>query len=302
MENERVIEAPADRNTLTKRYAEKAIEFIKANRDHPFLLYLPHAMPGSTRRPFASEPFQGQSKNGPYGDSVEEIDWSTGQILDTLDKLGLDEQTLVIWTSDNGAPRRSPPQGSNKPLGGWGYTTAEGGMRVPCVVRWPNHIPAGRSCDELTTMMDLLPTLSALADAEGPERKIDGHDIRPLLLGDERARTPYDAFFYYHKGQLQAVRSGKWKLHLANKRKLTGLSNKRRPFAAELYDLAADLGETNNLATQNPEIVTRLTSLADTARSDLGDDDHPGEGQRAAGVIKNPQRLVGGKPAPSPAD
>ena len=289
MQGERVVEAPADRNTLTSRYTEQAIEFIKANHDRPFFLYLPHAMPGSTQRPFASEAFQGRSRNGAYGDAVEELDWSTGQILETIDRLDLDERTLVIWTSDNGAPRRNPPQGSNKPLGGWGYTTAEGGMRVPCVIRWPGRVPAGRSCDELATMMDLLPTLVRLAGAELPPRKIDGHDIRPLLLGQKDARTPYDAFYYYHKGQLQAVRSGKWKLHLGNQRKLTSLSNKRSPFKAELYDLAADVGETNNLAEQHPEIVKRLTKLAATARNEYGDDDHQGAGQRPAGTVEDPQ-------------
>jgi len=126
MRGEKVVETPADRSTLTKRYTEEAIRFITANSERPFFLYLPHAMPGSTRVPFASKRFRGKSANGPYGDSVEEIDWSTGEILAALKRLKLDEQTLVLWTSDNGAPRRNPPQGSNAPLGGWGYTTMEG--------------------------------------------------------------------------------------------------------------------------------------------------------------------------------
>lgn len=134
MRNERVIEAPVDRNTLTRRYTEEAVRFIEVNREKPFFLYLPHAMPGSTQAPFAGVRFRGKSANGPYGDSVEEIDWSTGEILAALKRLGLDNDTLVVWTSDNGAPRRRPTQGSNAPLRGWGYTTAEGGMRVPCVV------------------------------------------------------------------------------------------------------------------------------------------------------------------------
>ena len=302
IEGERVVEAPADRNTLTRRYTEKAIEFIKANRDRPFFLYLPHAMPGSTLRPFASKPFQGRSENGPYGDSVEEIDWSTGQILDELRELKLDEQTLVIWTSDNGAPRRSPPQGSNKPLGGWGYTTMEGGMRVPCVARWPGRIPEGKSRDEIATTMDLLPTFARLAGAKLPERTIDGYDIRPLLFGKEDAQTPYKAFFYYHKGQLHAVRQGKWKLHLANGKKLHNLGNARKPFKAELYDLDADVGETDNLAAQHPDVVQRLTKLAEQARAELGDDDQEGSGQRPAGFVENPQPLVKGKPGNTPTE
>lgn len=289
MEGERVVEAPADRNRLTRRYTEKAIEFIKANRDRPFFLYLPHAMPGSTQRPFASEPFQGRSKNGPYGDSVEEIDWSTGRILDTLRELKLDGRTLVLWTSDNGAPRRRPPQGSNRPLGGWGYTTREGGMRVPCVVRWPGRVPAGKTCDEVATTMDLLPTFAALAGADLPtDRTIDGHDIRSLLFGQDHAQSPYEAFFYYHKGQLQAVRAGKWKLHLENDKRLVNLGNTRRPFQAELYDLEADIGETNNLAARHPDVVKRLTKLAEQARADLGDDNRQGSGQRPAGHVENP--------------
>ena len=291
MENEKVVEAPANRDTLTRRYTERAIEFMEANRNRPFFLYLPHAMPGSTRRPFASEPFQGKSKNGPYGDSVEEIDWSTGQIMEKLKALDLDKNTLVIWTSDNGAPRRNPPQGSNKPLGGWGYTTAEGGMRVPCIVRWPGRVAAGSSSDEVATMMDWLPTLAQLTGAKLPQHKIDGHDIRPLLFTPD-AESPYEAFFYYHKGQLHAVRQGKWKLHLANDRKLTGLGNQRVKFAAALYDLDSDVGETKNLAGDHPDIVRELTALANVARTELGDDAQTGRGQRAAAHIEQPTGRV----------
>lgn len=190
MENEQVIEAPPDRNLLTRRYTEKTIAWIEENRDQPLFVYLPQAMPGSTRAPFASEGFRGRSANGPWGDSVEELDWSTGQILAALKRLELDQRTLVIWTSDNGAPRRNPPQGSNLPLAGWGYTTAEGGMRVPCVVRWPGRVPAGVTCSELCTSMDLLPTFARLADGQPPrDRTIDGHDIRPLLFGRPEATS-----------------------------------------------------------------------------------------------------------------
>jgi arylsulfatase A-like enzyme len=288
-----VVEAPADRHTLTRRYTEKAIEFIEAQRNQPFFLYLAHAMPGSTLRPFAGKAFQGRSANGPYGDSVEEIDWSTGQIVDRLKDLGLDEHTLVIWTSDNGAPRRVPPQGSNAPLGGWGYTTMEGGMRVPCVVRWPGRVPEGRECDELATTMDLLPTLARLAGARLPEGKtLDGHDILPLLLGRRDARTPYDAFFYYHKGQLHAIRAGKWKLHLALARRQIDLGGRRQASSAKLYNLEDDVGETKNLAGNHPEIAARLARLAEHPRSDLGDDGREGSGQRPAGFVENPRPLI----------
>lgn len=293
MRNQRVVEAPADRDTLTKRYTQESIAFINANRQRPFFLYLSHAMPGSTQRPFASKDFQGRSKNGPYGDAVEEIDWSTGQILAALKDAGLDENTLVIWTSDNGAPRRNPPQGGNKPLGGWGYTTMEGGMRVPCVVRWPGRVPAGRTRDELATTMDLLPTFAALAGAKLDEnRTIDGHDIRPLLLGEDGAASPYEAFFYYHKEQLHAVRAGQWKLHLPLDAKQINLRGDRLESEALLYNLDEDIGETTNVAAKHPGIIAKLTAFAERARAELGDADQPGRGQRPAGAVDDPTPRV----------
>lgn len=293
MENETVIEAPADRNRLTKRYTEKATEFIRANRDRPFFVYLPHAMPGSTRKPFAGEPFRGRSANGAWGDSVEELDWSVGRILGSLEALDLSDRTLVIWTSDNGAPRRSPPQGLNRPLAGWGYTTAEGGQRVPCVMWWPGRIPAGTTCRELCTMMDLLPTFARLAGAELPAgRTIDGHDIRPLISAQAGATSPYKAFFYYYMGQIQAVRAGKWKLYLPLEAKWQNFRGDTKPSPATLYDLAADLGETRNLAERHPNTVARLVALAEGAREDLGDIGRTGKNQRAAGLVDNPTPRV----------
>ena len=293
VENERVIEAPPDRNLLTKRYTEKAIELITSHRDQPFFLYLPQAMPGSTRAPFASEAFRGKSANGPWGDAVEELDWSTGQILDTLQRLDLDRQTLVIWTSDNGAPRHMTPPGSNLPLAGWGYTTDEGGMRVPCVVRWPGKVPAGTTCRELCTTMDLLPTLSELAGARVPDdRIIDGHDIRPLLFGQREAKSPYEVFYYYYLEQLQAVRSGRWKLYLPLSDWWYTFRGRTKNSPARLYDLLADLGETHNLAETRPEVVQRLLGLAERARVDLGDVNRPGKNQRPAGYAENPTPRV----------
>ncbi|MEO8498744.1 MAG: sulfatase [Planctomycetota bacterium] len=289
MRDETVIEAPVDRDLLTKRYTEAAVAFIEQNRERPFFLYLPHAMPGSTPHPFASEAFRGQSANGPYGDSVEEIDWSTGEILGAIKRLGIDENTLVIWTSDNGAPRRDPPQGSNAPLSGWGYTTMEGGMRVPCVARWPGKIPAGKSCDELSTLMDLLPTFAKLAGGEAPtDHKIDGHDIWPLLAGTPDANTPYVAFYYYHMDQLQAVRDNRWKLHLSLAEKRTNLRDATAASDARLYDMASDFGETTNVAAANPDIVRRLKGLTELARQDLGDRDRPGPNERPVGRVASP--------------
>ena len=293
LRDETVIEAPADRETLVRRCTEEAIAFIRRHRDRPFFAYLPLTTPGSTSAPFSSEPFRGRSANGPYGDAVEELDWSAGQILDALRDLGLDEQTLFLWTSDNGAPRRDPPQGSNAPLAGWGYTTAEGGMRMPCLARWPGRIAAGTTCDELTTTMDLLPTLAALAGTEPPrDRLLDGFDIRPLLLGDPGARSPYVAFYYYDGPQLQAVRSGPWKLYLPLDRWPRLPNPAIQPGRPALFDVALDPGETRDLAASHPQIVRLLAALAALARDDLGDTDHPGAHQRPAGAVEAPRPLT----------
>jgi arylsulfatase A len=301
LRDERVLEAPVDRTLLTKRYTEEAIRFVKEHRDRPFFLLLSHAMPGSTQHPFASPEFQGRSNNGKWGDSVEEIDWSTGAIIQVLQECGLDEQTLVVWSSDNGAPRRDPPQGTNRPLAGWGYTTDEGGMRVPLIARWKGRISAGSEMRELATMMDWLPTLAALAGpplsevsevSELSERPIDGHDIRPLLTGSPgQVQSPYDAFYYYHMDQLQAVRSGPWKLYLPleNKR---GRAGGDRSQAAKLVHLLEDVDERRDLAEAEPDIVARLLQFAADARRELGDEDQPGQGQRPAGMLSRAVPLV----------
>jgi arylsulfatase A len=297
MRNETVVEAPADRTELTKRYTEESIRFIRGNADRPFFLYLAHAMPGSTDRPFASHAFQGQSANGPYGDSVEELDWSAGEIMKVLKELNLDEQTLVIWTSDNGAVGWNPRQGSNAPLRGWGYETSEGGQRMPCIARWPGRIPAGTVRDDVTTMMDFLPTAVKLAGGRPPaDRVIDGHDLLPILTDAPGAKSPYDdlGFFYYYREQLQAVRSGPWKLYLPLQQKLRRLNGSldgAEPCAAALYDVRNDLGETREVAAEHPEVVARLTALAERARADLGDLGRAGANQREAGWVERPHVL-----------
>jgi arylsulfatase A-like enzyme len=291
MEDETVLEAPVDRDLLTKRYTEKALEFIEENREKPFFLYLPHAMPGSTSEPFASPAFKGKSRNGPWGDSVEELDGSTGQILDKLVALGLDRQTLVIWTSDNGAPAA---RGSNGPLHGPGYTTAEGAFRVPTIMWWPGKIPAGAICGELTTTMDLLPTCARLAGAAlPPDRAIDGHDIQPLMFGEADARSPYGAFYYYTQAQLQAVRSGPWKLFLpvANPIRHPHFKRGQKP-APLLFNVVEDTGSTTNVADKHPDVVEQLTALAETARTELGHGKRRGCGQRPPGKADNARPRV----------
>ena len=295
MEGETVIEAPVDRNRLTRRYSDRALAFIEENQRRPFFLYLAEAMPGSTAAPFASPEFQGSSRNGPWGDSVQELDWSLGRILDKLVELNIDSRTLVIWTSDNGAPGRPDlddlSRGSNRPLFGRGYTTAEGGFRVPTIMWWPGRIPAGTVCDQLATTMDLLPTFAHLAGTQPPQdRKIDGHDIRPLIFAQPEAQTPYDAFYYYAQDQLQAVRSGPWKLFLPLK------SFSRHPHFRKgqepeplLFHVVDDIGSTRNVASEHPDQVRRLTELAEIARADLGDSGRPGAHQRPPGKVDHPE-------------
>ncbi len=290
MRDEKVIEAPVDRDYLTKRYTEEAIRYIEAQKGRPFFLYLPHAMPGSTRDPYASPAFKDKSANGHWGDSVEELDWSMGEILAALKRLGLDEKTLVIWTSDNGAPNRNPPQGSNAPYQGWGYNTSEGAMRMPMIARWPGKVPAGHECRELCSMLDILPTFATLAGADMPEQTIDGHDITPLLFDETKATSPTDekGFFYYHIDQLQAVRSGPWKLYLPLPAKRSNLVNKRAPSVLQLFNVRDDITEVDEVSAKHPEVVQRLLRLADAARADIGDDEKPGRGQRPAGFVPNP--------------
>jgi arylsulfatase A-like enzyme len=289
LRNEKVIEAPAIQNTLTKRYTEEAIKFITTNRDKPFFIYLPHTMPHNPVH--ASEKFRGKSANGRYGDAVEEIDFSTGEILATLKKLGIDSQTLVIFTSDNGASNRFG--GGNGPLRGHKGSTWEGGMREPCIMRFPGMVPPSTTCDELATTMDLLPTFARLAGTKPPaDRIIDGKDILLLMAGIKDIRSPYEAFYYYQIDQLQAVRSGKWKLHLKLETKKRNWGKPIPNSPLQLYNLDADIGEKNNVADENPDVVRRLLALAEKARDDLGDLDRKGKNQRPAGWVENPKPLL----------
>ncbi|MCG8650471.1 MAG: sulfatase-like hydrolase/transferase, partial [Pirellulales bacterium] len=299
MENETVIEAPCDRNGLTKRYTERAMEWIAEHKDQPFFLYFPQAMPGSTSKPFSSPDFRGKSENGPWGDAIEELDWSLGAILDQLAELGIDKDTLVIWTSDNGAPINRDPndlrRGSNRPLYGRGYTTAEGAFRVPTIAWQPGKVPAGTQCDQLCSTMDLLPTFAHLAGSSRPaDRKIDGHDIRPLLFGHAGATSPYEAFYYYHQDLLHAVRSGPWKLFLPVDN-LAGHPHFGKDFPPQdfLIHVVDDPSSQRNVAADHPEVVAKLKRLAERARSDLGDQGRRGSGQRPAGKI-----AAGTKPQP----
>lgn len=299
MENNTVLEAPVDRNGLTKRYTEVAIDWIGKNKDKPFFLYIPQAMPGSTATPFSSEGFRGRSKNGPWGDSIEELDWSMGEILNFLEEEGLAENTLVVWTSDNGAPIQKDTadlsRGSNLPLNGRGYNTSEGAFRVPTIMWWPGHVPPNTVCEELSSTMDLFPTFAALGGGKSESKvKRDGYDISDLILGTPSAKTPYPYYAYYYLDQLQAVRSGPWKLFLPlddfrQHPRYTKRGEKNGPL---LFNVVEDIGCQQNVAATHPEIVERLSGYAEEIRADLGDSGRKGKGQRPLGKVDNPVPVV----------
>ena len=248
MRNEEVIEYPCDQTTLTKRYTEEAVKFIEENKKRPFFLYLPHTMPHIPL--FASENFKGKSERGPYGDTIEEIDWSVGEIMKALRKNNLDENTLVVYTSDNGPWKlKGGRGGSANPLRGYKFQTYEGGMRVPCIMHWKGKIPPGSSCDEIAATIDLLPTIAGLSGVELPnDRTIDGKNIWPLISGKEGAKTPHEIYFFYKGNSLESARQGKWKLRRSGKKSQS----------IELYDLASDISESNNLAQENEALINEI--------------------------------------------
>ncbi|MHC4528316.1 MAG: sulfatase family protein, partial [Planctomycetota bacterium] len=263
VEGEQTIERKPDQSQLTRRYTEKAVEFVTKNKDRPFFLYLPHTMPHVPL--YASDAFKGKSKRGLYGDVIMELDWSVGEILKTLKQLGIDEKTLVVFTSDNGPwLSKGDHGGSAKPLRDGKFATYEGGMREPCIMRWPGRIPAGMVCREMATTMDFLPTFAKLAGAKAPtDRIIDGKDIYPLMT-DPKAKTPYEEFYYYFEQRLGGVRSGKWKLIVEHKRH-------GKTIPAGLYNLEDDISEQHDISAEHPDIVARLSKLADRIRHDIGD-------------------------------
>jgi len=291
VQDTKVIEAPANQATLTKRYTSEAIQFIERNKSKPFFLYLPHTFPHLPL--FASKEFHGKSANGRYGDSVEEIDWSTGKILDALKQHGLDKNTLVIFTSDNGSNGRNG--GSNAPLSGAKGGTMEGGMRVPMIARWPGRIPAGGTCNELSSTMDFLPTFATLSGGLLSANKIDGHDITPLLTGTKGAASPYEVFYYYRRRQLQAVRWGDWKWHLPLANTFpnwTTANQKGRGRPGKLVDLKTDLAEKVDVTDANPKVMAKMRELVAQAEATLGNEDRQGKEQRPATTLKSSKPMV----------
>lgn len=299
--NTKVIDAavsPETQATLTSRYTVEATQFIEHNKNRPFFLYLAHSMPHVPL--FAGKEFQGKSGNGTFTDVIEEIDASTGAVLATLDRTGRSADTLVIFTSDNG-PWLSYGNhaGSAGLLREGKGTTWEGGVRVPCLMRWPGKMAPGTRSNAMAMTIDLLPTLAQWCGCKAPDHVIDGRDIGPLLVGEKDATNPHNGYaYYYENNQLQAVVSGdgRWKLMLPhNYRTLGGQTggkngvpakySQRRITQPELYDLVNDLGETTNVADGHPDTVTRLMAFAEEMRSDLGDSltRKKGQGIRPAG-------------------
>ena len=259
MRNEEVIEYPCDQTTLTKRYTEEAVKFIEKNEDKPFFLYLPHTMPHIPL--FASKKFKGKSDRGPYGDTIEEIDWSVGEIMKALRKNNLDENTLVIYTSDNGPWKLKEGRGgSAHPLRGYKFQTYEGGMRVPCIMSWKGKIPSGTVCDEMSATIDLLPTFANLAGAKIPDNRIiDGKNIWPIISGEKGARSPHEIYYYYKGNRLESARQGKWKVRRSGKKSQS----------VELYDLDNDITESKNLSQKNPELIQTILKKMDKFDKDL---------------------------------
>ncbi|MGH2688255.1 MAG: sulfatase-like hydrolase/transferase, partial [Actinomycetota bacterium] len=317
IEGEQVVERDPDQAQFTKRFTDRAVDFIHRNRSRPFFLYLPHVMPHVPI--FSSPAFRGRSEVGLYGDVIEELDWGVGQVLEAVARQGLESRTLVIFLSDNG-PFLSYGNhaGSARPLREGKLTTWDGGVRVPCLMRWPGRIPAGRTCAEPLMSIDLYPTLASLVGASLPNVGIDGMNIGPVLAGEPGAKSRQEAYFFFAGEELQAVRSGDWKLHLPHEylspaeppgrdgkpanfgglkpdsiqqSGIRGIASRHgyevRQTGLALYNLREDVGETHNVVDQHPDLVKRLQALVERMRADLGDSlaGRKGTGLRPAGKL-----------------
>lgn len=286
-ENEKVIDAevtPEDQTQLTTRYTEHAVKFIGQSKDKPFFLYLAHSMPHVPL--YVSDKFAGKSKRGLFGDVIMEIDWSVGKVMEALDNNGVADNTLVVFTSDNG-PWLSYGRhaGSAGPLREGKGTCWEGGVRVPCLMRFPGRIPAGASSDAMAMTIDLLPTIAGLTGAELPKHHIDGRDLWPVFSGQKDAANPHACYaHWYENNQLQAVTSGdgRWKLQLPHGYRTMagqepvpgpkpGKYQQRKINAPELYDLKADVSETKDVSAQHPDVMAKMMQFATEARLKLGD-------------------------------
>ena len=275
-----VIQEQPDQRSIAERYTEDAVKFMRENKETPFFLYLAHMQ---VHLPlYAAEKFVKESKNGDYGACVASIDWSTKVIFDELKELGIDENTIVIFTSDNGS-RLQNQGGSNGNLRGGKGQTWDGGQRVPCIIRWPRKINKGQQTDALSTTMDFLPSITKLIGGDLPSKKIDGIEMSDLFFSNENS-SKRDSFLYYNEDELEAIRYKNWKLHFKKEDKLIN----------ELYDLDSDISEKVNLYSSHKEIVSKLSTLADEFRKSLGDKylDIKGEEVRPANRVDNPKPLT----------
>ncbi|NKB35555.1 MAG: sulfatase-like hydrolase/transferase [Gammaproteobacteria bacterium] len=286
MRNDEVVQSPLDMDQLTKTYTKETLNFIRKNQDQPFFIYLAHTMPHTPLG--ASKDFRGKSARGLYGDAVEELDWSVGQIVAELKKLNLDKDTLVIFASDNGPEVRKELGdhiGDSRPLRGGKYSNWEGGVRVPAIMHWPGQIPEGLVSREIVSIMDLYPTVTKLAGAELPQdRAIDGKSILPLMFNQPGASSPHKSYFYYSLSKLQAVRKDEWKLVLPRKTDSPHMlwlgkymDTVERP---QLFNLNEDIAEEHDLAHKKPELVAELMNEIEWARSELGDYNRIGKSAR----------------------
>jgi arylsulfatase A-like enzyme len=294
LDGEKVVEAPADQGELTARLTEKAVEFIRENRGDPFFLYF---APTATHVPInPGTAFRGRSPHGLYSDWVEEADWSVGRVLDTIRDLGLERDTLVLFTSDNGPwLSKGVNAGTSTPLTGGKFSCWEGGSREPTIAWWPGTIPAGSSSDAVLSQIDFLPTAVNLAGGKvPPDRKIDGKDIMPVLKGQSR-ESPHEALFYWDGQGLAAVRSGPWKLQIRKHpepKKDRGPASEDAEFAPRLFNLDDDMAEARDVAAQHPDVVLRLQGYIAEMGKDLGLRGEKAPGIRPAGRVGNPLPLV----------
>jgi len=298
---------PADQKLMTRQFTELATDFIRKHAQRPFFVYLPHPMVHVPL--YVSPEFEGKSGAGLFGDTVMEVDWSVGQILDTLAELGIDDNTLVVFTSDNG-PWLSygDHAGSAGRFREGKGTMFEGGYRVPALMQWKGRIPAATTCDQLSSTIDLLPTIARLIGAELPNHTIDGKDISPLMFGDADAdtKTPHEHFFcFYSPSSLHAVRTQRWKLHFPHPyRTLAGgpggtggvpVAYQSAKIGLALFDMENDSGETTDVSADHPEVVAELTAAAEKIRHELGDKltDQAGKSVRPPGrMTPEDKRLV----------
>jgi arylsulfatase A-like enzyme len=290
--NNDVVIAPVNQDNLTKLCTDKAIEFINSHSNEPFFAYIPYNMPHNPLH--ASDDFRGNSANDIYGDAIEEMDYSIGRIISLLDSLNIFDNTIFVFTSDNGAAK--PFGGSNLPLTGWKGSNFEGGFRVPCVIKWTKSVTLGSEIDYFVNIMDFLPTFAELIGYDLPvDRTIDGKSILELLLTGEDTRLENREFYYYYRDQLQAVRKGDWKLFLPLRVQQTRWNEIMKEGPGQdlkLVNLRTDLQEQNDLSDEFPEKLEELMKLAEIVRVDLGDNENQGVNQRPAGWIDNPKYMI----------